>query len=57
MSKRRIKIFVAYDDGSTSTLDFPIKSNNSVDLYILSDENKIIDKKTLLLNDSKLEFV
>jgi len=53
----RIQIVVTYEDGSLTTLNLPNKSNNQVELYILTDENKIIDKKTLLLNDSKLELI
>lgn len=53
----RIEIEVRYQDGSMSTLRLPNKSENEVYLYILSDKDIIIDKKTLLLNDSKLEFL
>lgn len=53
----RIEIEVRYEDGSISTLTMPNKANNEVFLYILDDASKIIDKKTLLLNDSKLEFL
>ena len=53
----RIQIVVTYDDGSMSELNLPTKLNNQVEIYILTDENKIIDKKTLLLNNSKLVIV
>lgn len=57
MTGNRIQIVVTYENGSITTVNLPTKLNNEVDLYILNDDNKILDKKTLLLNDSKLEFV
>lgn len=55
--KNRIEVEVRYEDGSMTTLRLPNKSNNEVYLYILDDKDKIIDKKTLLLGNSVLEFL
>ena len=53
----RIEIEVRYEDGSLTNIKLPNKSNNEVFLYILDDQDKIIDKKTLLLGNSILEFL
>lgn len=53
----RIEIEVRYEDGSMTNMKLPSKSNNEVFLYLLDDKDKIIDKKTLLLGNSILEFL
>jgi len=53
----RIQIQVLYEDGSTTELNLPEKSLNSVDIYMLDDDNTILDKKTLVLPEkNKLTF-
>lgn len=53
----RIQIQVLYEDGSTTELNLPEKSWNSVDIYILNDDNTILDKKSLCLPEKdKLQF-
>lgn len=54
----RIQIVVQQEDGSLHEITMPEKANNEIDIYLLDDNDKIIDKKTLLLADKhKIEFV
>jgi len=45
----RIQIQVLYEDGSTTEINLSEKNWDNVDIYILNDDNTIIDKKTLCM--------